>query len=36
MATIPGLYSEMDTAKFERHLAGAMLAAAVNGYLEPG
>jgi phage gp29-like protein len=32
MAKIPGLYAEMDSAAFERHLAGAMLAAAVNGY----
>lgn len=35
MARIPGLYAEMDSAKFERHLAGAMLAGAVNGYLGP-
>lgn len=33
MTKIPGLYAEMDSAAFERHLSGAMLASAVNGYV---
>lgn len=32
LATLPGLLAEMDTAEFERHLSGAMLGAALNGY----
>lgn len=33
---LPGLVQEMDSQKFERHLSGAMLAAALNGYAAPG
>jgi phage gp29-like protein len=32
---LPGLLQDMDSTEFERHLSGAMLAAALNGYVAP-